>query len=376
LWRRCTCNNLKGSPSEESKVLWLRRVLYGLRQAPRAWYEKLDGTLRKLGFRQSEHEHTIYCRSKDGGGWLIVGVYVDDLIITGTTADEIVRFKAEMKQQFKMADLGLLTFYLRLEVQQSFGGIGLCQAHYVVRILEAVGMVDCNSTQTSMEERLKLSRDSKAEEEDGTLYRKLIGSLRYLVHTRPDLIFAVGCLSRFMQRPTSEHMVALKRVLCCVAGTINYGCFYRRGKGRARLISYSDSDYAGDIDNSHNTSGVLFFLGSSLVSWHSLKQRVVAMSSCEAEYIVATSAATQGVWLAWLLADFRQEVKPVELRVDNKSTLALMKNPVFHERSKHIWVRYHYVRQCVEVGSVRADFISTSDQLADIGTKALGRIRF
>jgi hypothetical protein len=117
LWRRCTCNNLKGSPSEESKVLWLRRVVYGLRQAPRAWYEKLDGTLRKLGFRQSEHEHTIYCRSKDGGGWLIVGMYVDDLIITGTTADEIVRFKAEMKQQFKMADLGLLTFYLGLEVQ-------------------------------------------------------------------------------------------------------------------------------------------------------------------------------------------------------------------------------------------------------------------
>jgi hypothetical protein len=140
-------------------------------------------------------------------------------------------------------------------------------------------------------------------------------------------------------------------------------------------ISYSD--YAGDIDNNHSTSGVFFFLGSSLVSWHSLKQRVVAMSSCEVEYVAATSMVTQGVWLAWLLADLRQEeVKTVELRVDNKFALALMKNPVFHERSKHIRVRYHYVRQCVEDGSVHVDFISTSDQLANIGTKALRRVRF
>jgi hypothetical protein len=163
---------------EEGKVLRLRRALYGLRQAPRAWYEKLDETLRKLGFCQSEHEHAIYCRSNDGSVQLIVSVYVDDLIITGTTADEIARFKEEMKQQFKMAELGLLTFYLRLEVQQSSADIDLCQAHYVVRIPEAAGMIDCNSTQTRMEERLKLSRDSETEEEDATLYRKLIGSLR------------------------------------------------------------------------------------------------------------------------------------------------------------------------------------------------------
>jgi hypothetical protein len=163
---------------------------------------------------------------------------------------------------------------------------------------------------------------------------------------RPDLISVMGYLSCFMQRPTAEHMAALKRVLRYVADTVNYDCFYRQGKDGARLIGYSDSDYAGDINNSHSTSDVLFFLGSSLVSWHSLKQRMVVMSSCEAEYVAATSAATQGVWLAWLLADLRQEVvKPVELRVDNQSALALMKNPVFHERSKHIKVRYHYVRQ-------------------------------
>jgi hypothetical protein len=144
------------------------------------------------------------------------------------------------------------------------------------------------------------------------------------------------------------------------------------------LIIYSDSDYAGDINNNHSTSSVLFFLGSCLVSWHSLKQQVVAMSSCEAKYVAATSGVTQGVWLAWLLlADmWQEEVKTIELRVDNKCALTLMKNHVFHERSKQIQVRYHYVRQCVENGSVLADFISTSDELADIGMQALGRVRF
>jgi hypothetical protein len=163
-------------------------------------------------------------------------VYVDDLLITGMTPEEIGRFKREMQLQFKMADLGLLSLYLGLEIQQGDGGIGLCQAHYTMKILQTARMGDCNSSQTPMEERLKLSRDSEAEEEDATLYCKLIGSLRYLVNTQPDLIFAVGYLSRligslrylvntrpdliftvgylsrFMQRPTAEHMAALKSV--------------------------------------------------------------------------------------------------------------------------------------------------------------------
>jgi hypothetical protein len=172
-------------------------------------------------------------------------------------------------------------------------------------------------------------------------------------------------------------MVTLKRVLCYVAGMIDYDCFYRRGSGGAKLIGCSDSDYAGDVNTSQSTSSVLFFLSSSLVSWNSLKQRVVAMSSCEAKYVAATSAATQSLWLAWLLADLRrEEAKSVELRVDNKYALTLMKNPVFHEHSKHIHGRYHFVRQCVEEGSVPAEFINTKGQLADIGTKALRRVRF
>jgi hypothetical protein len=169
--------------------------------------------------------------------------------------------------------------------------------------LQATSMADYNSMQTSMEERLKLSWNSEAELEDATLYRKLIGSLHHLVHTMPNLIFIVSYLSRFMKWPTVEDMAALKRMLRYITGTIDHGCFYQRGTGGAKLVGYSA------FDDNHITSGVVFFLGTSLICWHSLKQRVVAMSSCEAKYVVATSAATQGFgWLGYLLISGRKRL--------------------------------------------------------------------
>uniref|UniRef100_A0ACD6ARQ8 Uncharacterized protein n=1 Tax=Avena sativa TaxID=4498 RepID=A0ACD6ARQ8_AVESA len=292
-----------------------------------------------MGFKQSEHEHAIY-RHITGDEILLIGVYVDDLIITGSSKGAIERFKDEMKTEFQMSDLGLLSFYLGIEVQQHGDGISLCQAHYASRILQLGGMEGCNPAHTPMEERLKLSRESTAKEVDATKYRQIVGSLRYLVHTRPDLAFAVGFVSRFMERPTVEHMPAVKRILRYVAGTTHYGLHYWRKTKEAQLIGYSDSDLAGDIDTRKSTSGTLFFLGNNLVSWQSLKQRVVAQSSCEAEYVAATTAATQGIWLARLLGELLgRKAETVELMVDSKSALALAKNPVFHERSKHIDIR-------------------------------------
>ena len=154
-----------------------------------------------------------------------------------------------------------------------------------------------------MEERLRLSRESTEEEVDATQYRRIVGSLRYLVHTRPDLAFAVGYVSRFMRRPTTEHQQAVKRILRYVAGTSDYGLHYPRCLGAAHFIGYSDSDHAGDIDTSKSTSGTLFFLSKCLISWQSVKQQVVALSSCVAEYIAATTASTQALWLARLLGD-------------------------------------------------------------------------
>ncbi|XP_066365077.1 uncharacterized mitochondrial protein AtMg00810-like [Miscanthus floridulus] len=273
---------------KEKLVYRLRKALYGLRQAPRGIGEEL----------------------------LLIGVYVDDLIIIGASAQAIEGFKAQMKKVFDMSDLGLLSFYLGVEVHQDPAGITLRQTHYAKRVLELGGMDACNPAHTPMEERLRLSRQSTTVEVDPTQYRRLVGSLHYLVHTRPDLAFLVGFVSRFMERPTAEHQAAIKRILRDVAGTLEFGLHYTKALGRARFVGYYDSDLAGDIDTSKSTSGTLFFLGSNLVRWQSVKQKVVALSSCEAEYIATTTAATQAIWLSRLLVDLLgRNVEVVELKL-------------------------------------------------------------
>ena len=253
-----------------------------------------------MGFQQSPHEAAVYRRAK-GGNALLVGVYVDDLVITGTKEAEVESFKEEMKATFQTSDLGLLSFYLGIEVHQDSSGISLRQTAYAKRIVELGKLTGCNPAYTPMEERLKLSHDSTAKEVDATQYWRIVGSLRYLVHTRPDLAFAVGYVSRFMQQPTTEHEQAVKRILRYVAGTSDYGLHYPRCPGAEHFIGNSDSDLAGDIDTSKSTTGTLFFLGKCLISWQSVKQQVVALSSCEVEYIAATTASTQALWLARLL---------------------------------------------------------------------------
>jgi hypothetical protein len=359
----------------ENKILHLVKALYGLRQAPRAWYAKLDSSLIELGFQRSTSEHAVYLRGV-GDHRLVVGVYVDDLVITGANGDDITTFKEEMKAKFQMSDLGLLHYYLGLEVTQSEAGITICQGAYAAKILETAGLTGCNASHTPMEPRLKLSKQSTAPAVDPTKYRSIVGSLRYLVNSRPDLAYSVGYVSRFMENPTTEHLAAVKRVLRYVAGTLQFGCCYRRKKG-AQLVGYSDSDLAGDIDTRKSTTGVVFFLGGNLVTWQAQKQRVVALSSCEGEYIAAATAACQGVWLTRLLAEIKgKEAGAFALKIDNQSAVALSRNPVFHDRSKHIDVKYHYIRECVEENRVQVQSIGTLEQLADICTKALGRERF
>ncbi|XP_066324365.1 uncharacterized mitochondrial protein AtMg00810-like [Miscanthus floridulus] len=295
-----------------------------------------------MGFLQSVYEEVVY-RWGSGRSVLLVHVYVDDLIITGAQGDKVEAFKAQMKKEFDMSDLGLLCFYLGVEVRQDASGIALHQTHYTKRILELGGIMGYNPAHTPIEERLKLSRDSTTEEVDFTHYRRLIGSLRYLVHTQPDLAFVVRYVSRFMERPTMEHLRPSKCILRYVVGTLDYGLHYDRAPNTARFIGYCDSDLAGDVDTGKRTTGTMFFLGGCLVSWQSLKQKVVALSSCEAEYIASTTAATQALWLSRMLAELLGRiVDVVELKVDSKSALALAKNVVFHKRSKHICIKYHF----------------------------------
>ncbi|KAL6311032.1 hypothetical protein AAG906_015921 [Vitis piasezkii] len=348
-----------------STMIWKRKrraqgvkahkALYGLRQAPRAWNSKLDKSLRTLGFERCSLEHAVYMRNQ-GKGNLIVGVYVDDLIITGECIQDIDKFKSQMKKLFSMSDLGLLSYYLGIEVCQNSQRITLNQSAYARKVLDKCGMKDCNPSQIPMEPRLKLSKESTSPPVDTTLYRSIVGSLRYLLHTRPDLAFSVGMVSRYMEKPTTEHMAAVKHILRYVKGTLNLGCVYEKKEGSLELIGYSDSDLAGDTDDRKSTSGLIFFLGSNPISWCSQKQKVVALSSCEAEYIAACAAACQGVWLddCWRL--LKTEVK----KVNNQSS----------SKSKHIEIKFLVVKESSSL-QVSIEHISTNSMIADPLTKDL-----
>ncbi|KAL6348524.1 hypothetical protein AAG906_013144 [Vitis piasezkii] len=312
-----------------------------------------------LGFERCSLEHVVYMRNQ-GKGNLIVGVYVDDLIITGECIQDIDKFKSQMKKLFSMSDLGLLSYYLGIEVCQNSQRITLNQSAYARKVLDKCGMKDCNPSQIPMEPHLKLSKES---------------TNTYC--TRPNLAFSVGMVSRYMEKPITEHMAAVKHILRYVKGTLNLGCVYEKKEGSLELIGYSDSDLAVIIDDVKSTSCLIFFLGSNPISWCSQKQKVVALSSCEAEYIAVCAAACQGVWLGRLLADLlKTEVKKVVLKIDNQSAIALSKNSVHHERSKHLNTRFHYIRDCVESGIIEIQNVCTEDQHANILTKSLARMKF
>uniref|UniRef100_A0A453AK77 Reverse transcriptase Ty1/copia-type domain-containing protein n=1 Tax=Aegilops tauschii subsp. strangulata TaxID=200361 RepID=A0A453AK77_AEGTS len=363
---------------EEHKVLKLHKALYGLRQAPRAWNVELDRTLISLGFEKAPLEHAMYKRG-DGKDRLLVGIYVDDLLITGADEEVIANFKLQMKKLFKMTDLGLLSYYLGIEVQQKPEGIIICQEAYAKKVLESCGMKDCNPSHVPMKPRLRLSKKSEAPAVDATEYRSVVRKLRYLTNTRPDLAYSVGIVSRFMEAPTTEHWAAVENILRYIKGTTNFGCVYLRKKKKemVELLGYSDSDMAGDVDDRKSTSGVAYFLGGSIVSWLSQKQKVVALSSREAEYIAAATAVCQGVCLGRLLGDLTgKEPERVVLNIDDESTISLWENQMHHGRCKHIDTRYRYIRECVEESKIDVNYICTDDQLADILTRSLGRQKF
>lgn len=311
-----------------------------------------------------------------GRSLLLVGVYVDDLIICGPDKNVIAKFKQQMKESFSISDLGLLSYYLGLEVKQKPGEITISQSAYAKKIVDISGMKGCNPVDTPMEQHIKLLPGKPELVSNATKYRSLVGSFRYLVNSRPDLAFAVGMVSRFMETPNSEHWSAIKRIARYVAGTTELGCKFVKGL-HSELTGFTDSDHAGDLEKRKSTTGVLFFLEGNAVTWSSQKQKVVSLSSCESEYIATATGACQGVWLSRLLADLvGGDVKKFSLFIDNKSAEELSKNPVFHERSKHIDTRYHFIRECVADGVVDVKHVCTDDQLADILTKALGRVRF
>lgn len=361
---------------QEHLVYKLRKALYGLRQAPRAWYAKLNQCLKGLGFKRCPYENAVYTKG-EGKDCLVIAVYVDDILVTGASVENVEDFKRQMGKKFDMTNLGKLSYYLGIEVEQGEAYIELKQSGYAKKVLEKAGLSDCNACKYPMDPKEQISKDEGGKAVDSTMFKSMVGGLRYLVNTRPDIAYSVGIVSRFMERPTVLHLNAVKRILRYVKGTIHYGLVYTSNSGNNLITGFSDSDMGGLIDDRKSTGGMAYYLNESLISWVSQKQRCVALSSCEAEFMAATAAACQGIWLHNVLSQITAtKIGPVVLYIDNKSAIDLAKNPVFHGRSKHIDIRFHFIRECVERGEVIVKHIRTDMQRADCLTKALATVKF
>ena len=237
-----------------------------MRQAPRAWNNKLNQILCELKFEKCSKEPSVYHKTVNGE-LLVVAVYVYDLFVTSTKTEIIREFKENMATKFDMSDLGKLTYYLGIELCQHENGITLLQRSYASKILEEDGMEKCNPVRTPMEQGLKLSKAEHEKEIDPTRFRKNIGCLRYCLHTRPDLSYSVGVLSRYIQSPIESHGAAMKQVLRYLRGSVSYGLTFERSTSRVpRLIGYSDSSYVSDPDDGRSTTGHIFYIGDSPIT--------------------------------------------------------------------------------------------------------------
>ncbi|CAL5391936.1 unnamed protein product [Camellia sinensis] len=346
------------------------------KQAPRAWYSEIDAYFNEKGFQISKSEPTLYIKRQGTAGIVIVSLYVDDLVFTGNDEKLIEDFKREMMKKYEMSDLGLLHHFLGIEIYQNNGGVFICQKKYAQTLLEKFKMKNCKAVATPLIVNEKLSKEDGSKEAEASCYRSLVGSLLYLTATRLDIMYATSLLSRFMHSPSQIHFGVAKRVLRYIQGTLNYGIFYEKFVD-AKLLGFCDSDWAGCVDDMRSTSGYAFSLGLGVISWSSKKQQTVAQSSAEAEYISASLATTQPIWLRRILDDFgAKQGEATPIMCDNKSAIAMTKNPVYHSHTKHIAIKHHFIRKAVEDDEIQIKYCKTEDQVADIFTKALPRDKF
>jgi hypothetical protein len=255
----------------------------------------------------------------------------------------------------------------------------LHQRKYAGEILKRFNMTNCTYAVTPMEVNLKLEKNQTEEVVDSTIFKQIVGSLRYLCNSRPDICFAVGLVSRFMDKPRRSHMNAARRILRYIAGTMEFGILFPKSvmNEKFEIVCYSDADWCGDKVDRRSTTGYFFRFMEAPVAWCSKKQPVVALSSCEAEYIAGAYAACQALWIVTVLKELGIEAeKHVVLQIDNKSAINLAKNPVLHGRSKHIEARFHFLREQVNQGSLDVRHCATDAQVADALTKSLKTDRF
>eukprot|EP00253_Pinus_taeda_P021151 PITA_21151 len=289
--------------TDSSLVCRPKKSLYGLKQAPWAWYAKMDSFLSESSFSRCHSDNTVYTK-KDGKSLIILVLYVDDLILTGSDSNLINHVKSSLKKKFEMTDLGHLHYFLGLQVLQSKEGIFLSQSKYASDLLRFFHMEDCKPGPSPFHSGVKLSINCTSPEVDATLYRQLVGKLLYLTHTHPDLSFAVGLVARFI------------------------------AEASPLLVGFTDSDWPGDPDDRKSTASYVFTLGSGPITWACKKQAAISLSSAEAEYRGAVEASKEALWLRQILSELGFEQQhPTTLWCDNQSAIQLCKDPVQHQRT-------------------------------------------
>ncbi|GJY55507.1 retrovirus-related pol polyprotein from transposon TNT 1-94 [Tanacetum coccineum] len=360
-------------PDKPNYVYKLKKALYGLKQAPRVWYDMLSSFLISNDFSKGLVDPTLFIR-REGKELLLVQIYVDDIIFAASTPELCDLFAKIMCSKFKMSMMGKISFFLGLQISQSPRGIFINQSKYALESLKKYGFESCDPVDTPMVEKSKLDEDKEGKAVDPSHYRGMIGTLLYLTASRPDLQFAICMCARYQARPTEKHLNAVKRIFRYLKGTVHRGLWYPKDSSFA-LTAFADADHAGCQDTRRSTSGSIQLLGDRLVSWSSKRQKSAAISSTEAEYIALSGCCAQVLWMRSQLTDYGFGFNKIPMYCDNKSAIALCCNNVQHSRSKHIDIRFHFIKEHVENGVIELYFVNTEYQLADIFTKALGRER-
>lgn len=356
-------------------VCRLIKSIYGLRQVSRVWFEKLASVLLDLGFTQTVADYSLFVYKKNDI-FVTALVYVDDILLTGSSNEFIGHVKSVLHSTFTIKDLGLAKYYLGLEIHRTDEGLYLHQHKFIHDLLVEAGLEHCKPLSLPVDRTIKLSPTDGELLTEPTIYRKYVGKLLYLTVSRPDITYAVHHLSQFLQAPRVPHMVALQRILRYLKGTPYQGLFYS-AKTTLKLEAYCDSDWGSTLDSSgmlKSITGMCLTLDSSLVNWHSTKQKVVSRSTAEAELRAIADTACEVSWFTLLLNELQvPQALPVVIHSDNQAALDIAADPVFHPQTKHFALDCHFVRQQVQSSLIHPRYLPSTSQLADIFTKGLGR---
>lgn len=349
------------------KVCLLKKALYGLKQAGRQWFYKLDYALKNMNFKASTADPCIYTWVQ-GTNKIILAVYVDDLIIAYSNENSLTDLKKQLNESFEMKDIGKLKNILGLEISYEKNQLKITQRRYIQKALKKYNMENCKPISTPIEPYLKLEKSENCDK--NIPYQNLIGTLMYLaVASRPDIAYSVSYLSQFNNAYSEEHFKYAKRILRYLKGTIDVGICYT--KSYEDMYGMADADWAGCKIDRRSYSGYCFKYANGCISWESKKQRCVALSTAEAEYIALTEAAKEAIHLKMLFSDLGININNVVIFSDNQAAQVLSKNPVISGKSKHIEIKQHFIRDCVQQGLVSIQYKPTQEMEADILTKGV-----